>query len=63
MDMKKTVTALSVAAFAAATTAMPVAASNFVAGGEFQVADHHAKKGCNPCAAKKGCNPCAAKKR
>ena len=36
--------------------AMPVAVA------QTQIAAHHEKKGCNPCAAKKGCNPCAAKR-
>ena len=76
MDMKKTVTVLSVAALAAATSAMPAAAADYSARKPVQIAACNpcaakkggcnpcaAKKGCNPCAAKKGCNPCAAKKK
>ena len=61
MDMKKTtVTALSVAALAAATTALPAAAADYSKSAGVQIA------ACNPCKAKHGCgpcNPCAAKKR
>lgn len=56
MDMKKTVTALSVAALAASTAALPAAAADISGVTGIQIA------ACNPCAAKKGCNPCAAKK-
>ena len=61
MITRKTVAALSVAALAATTIALPAAAAN---GSDqpVQLAACGAKKGCNPCAAKKGCNPCAAKK-
>jgi len=65
MDMKKTVTVLSVAALAAATTALPAAAADYSKSAGVQIAACNpcaAKKGCNPCAAKKGCNPCAAKR-
>ena len=66
MDMKKTVTALSVAAIAATTAALPVAAADYSGMTGIQIAACKpcgAKKGCGPCAAKKGCNPCAAKKK
>jgi hypothetical protein len=59
---KKTVIALSVAAMAASSIALPAAAANMDK--PVQLASCNpcsAKKGCNPCAAKKGCNPCAAK--
>jgi len=66
MDMKKTAVALSVAALAATTIALPAAASDISSSAGIQIAAYNpcaAKKGCNPCAAKKGCNPCAAKKK
>ncbi len=63
---KKTVIAISVAAFAATTTALPAAAAGISSGDTpVQIAGCNpckAKKGCNPCGAKKGCNPCKAKK-
>lgn len=65
MDMKKTVTVLSVAALAAATTALPAAAADYSKSAGVQVAACNpcsAKKAGNPCAAKNPCNPCAAKK-
>jgi hypothetical protein len=60
MITRKTVAALSVAALAATTFALPAAAANS-SDQPIQLAACGAKKGCNPCAAKKGCNPCAAK--
>ena len=57
--MKTTVTALSIAALAAATTALPAAAADTSKAASVQIA------ACSPCKAKKGCNPCnpcAAKK-
>jgi hypothetical protein len=65
MDMKKTATILSVAALAAATTALPAAAADFSSVSGVQIAACNpcaAKRGCNPCAAKRGCNPCGAKR-
>jgi hypothetical protein len=65
MNIKKTATILSVAAIAAASTALPAAAADISKTSNIQLAACNpcaAKKGCNPCAAKKGCNPCAAKK-
>ncbi len=66
MDMKKTVTALSVAAIAASTVALPAAAADLSGGVGVQIAACNPcaakKRGCNPCAAKRGCNPCAAKR-
>ncbi len=59
--LKKTVTALSVAALAAATTALPAAAADRSGSAPVQIASCspcQAKRGCNPCSAKKGCNPC-----
>ena len=64
MDMKKTAVALSVAALAATTIALPAAASDISSSAGIQIAAYNpcaAKKGCNPCAVKKACNPCAAK--
>jgi len=61
MDMKKTVTLLSIAALAAATTALPAAAADVSKSANVQIAQCSpckAKKGCNPCAAKNPCNPC-----
>jgi hypothetical protein len=54
MNMKKTtVTALSVAALAAATTALPAAAADYSKSAGVQLA------ACGPCGAKKrGCGPC-----
>ncbi len=52
MNIKKTATVLSVAALAAAATAMPAAAADVSKSSNVQLA------ACNPCAAKKhGCNP------
>ena len=65
MHMKKTVTGLSVAALAAATSALPAAAADVTSTTGVQIAACNpcaAKRGCNPCAAKRGCNPCAAKR-
>jgi len=65
MYMKKTVTVLSVAALAAATSALPVAAADLSSSAGVQVAACNpcgAKRACNPCAAKRACNPCAAKR-
>lgn len=56
MDMKKTITVLSIAALAAATTALPAAAAEMSTSAGVQIA------ACSPCSAKNGCNPCAAKK-
>ena len=52
----KTIAAISIAALAATTVALPTA----VAAGNtpLQIAGCGAKKGCNPCGGKKGCNPC-----
>ncbi len=77
MDMKKTVTALSVAALAASTAALPAAAADIsgVTGIQIAACNPCAAKRCEeratparkarlqPCAAKKGCNPCAAKEK
>jgi hypothetical protein len=60
MITRKTVAALSVAALAATTVALPAAAAN--GDQPVQVAACGATKAsCNPCAAKKAANPCAAK--
>ena len=68
--IKKTLTAISIAAFATAV-ALPAAIAAPDTNTPVQIAQYspcNAKKGCNPCAAnnpcaaKKGCNPCAAKK-
>ena len=56
MDMKKTAAALSVAAIAATTIALPAAAADAKNTTGVQIAT------CSPCAAKKASNPCAAKK-
>ena len=63
--LKKSLIALSVAALAASSAALPAAAA--VTDSPVQLAMKHGcnpckAKGCNPCAAK-GCNPCAAKKK
>ena len=60
---KKSLIALSVAALATTSIALPAAAAS--ADSPVQLAMKHGcnpckAKGCNPCAAK-GCNPCAAK--
>jgi hypothetical protein len=58
MITRKTVAALSVAALAATTIALPAAAAG---DRPVQLAACSPKKACNPCAAKKACNPCAPK--
>ncbi len=64
MLRKKTIAAISVAALAATTIALPAAAAGS-ADTPIQLAacsPCSAKKGCGPCSAKKGCGPCSAKK-
>lgn len=64
MLRKKTIAAISVAALAATTIALPAAAAG-PADTPIQLAacsPCSAKKGCGPCSAKKGCGPCSAKK-
>jgi hypothetical protein len=64
MLRKKTVVALSVAALAASTAALPAAAAGSV-DQPVQLAGCgacKAKKGCGACGAKKGCGACGAKK-
>ena len=64
--IKKTITTLSIVALAAATTALPAAASTSNSG-LVQIAACKpcaAKNSCaakNPCATKNPCNPCAGK--
>jgi len=64
--LKKTVTAIGVAALAGAAslTVLPDAVAKSVTSQD--IIELAMKHGCNPCAAKKGCNPCnpcAAKKK
>ncbi len=64
--IKKSLIAVSVAALAVSSVALPAAAASST-DNPIQLAMKHGcnpckAKGCNPCKAK-GCNPCAAKKK